>query len=90
MPSSAAEVLVLALDLDGDPLARADNALGQILSIFTGAGGYDPQLVMDDKIVDGSIRQLVDVQATSLADANSRTATISARTAAAAGPRADR
>ena len=69
LPTTAAQATQLGLDLNDDPLARVDNALGQVLSALAGSANLDPQPTMDDLTHRGEVILLADLQAPSLADA---------------------
>ncbi len=63
IPTSATQAQQLALDLDGDPQGRPDNALGLVLSVLASQGGTDLQERTDDAIAAGEIIHLLDVDA---------------------------
>jgi len=69
VPTSASEANALGLDIDGDPMMRPDNALGQILATLTSMGA-DPQATIDAFVADGELLEVFDVQATDLVSAS--------------------
>jgi hypothetical protein len=69
VPTTASEATALGLDLDGDPMLRPDNALGQILAVLVTEGGGDPQGAVDNFVAQGTLIHIMDLQATSLVDA---------------------
>lgn len=68
IPTSSGQATACGLDIDSDPMARVDNALGQIVAALAGAAGADPQPGMDAALANGTALHLLDVQADSLAD----------------------
>jgi hypothetical protein len=70
LPESASAAQQLGLDLDGDPQARPDNALGQILSTLAAQGDVGLQANVDASVADGGIIILFDLQATALTTAS--------------------
>jgi hypothetical protein len=69
IPGTPTEVRVLGLDLDGDPQQRADNLLGDILTIIASLGEYDLDAEAKQLIDDGEILHLIELQAVSLDNA---------------------
>ncbi len=69
VPTSASEAFALGLDIDGDPLMRPDNALGQVLATLSSMGA-DPQAAIDGFVADGELLEIFDVQATDLVTAS--------------------
>jgi len=68
IPTTASQASQCGLNIDGDPLGRVDNAVGQVVAALGGAGGANPQPPMDQALADGSTLHLLDVQADSLVD----------------------
>ncbi len=61
VPTTAAESAMLGLDLDGDPMGRPDNALGQLLSTLASQADVDIQAIIDAAVAAGDVRQLLDL-----------------------------
>src|SRR5690606_10203617 len=71
VPTNSNESSMFALNIDGDPMNRPENALGMALgAVVSQSGGeLDLQGELDLSVQAGSIIVLADVQATSLATA---------------------
>jgi hypothetical protein len=70
LAGSACEAQGLGMDLDGDPQCRPDNAIGQILSTTFNFFDTDGTETGNELIAQGRMLHLIDVQATSLVDAD--------------------
>ena len=69
LPTTATQASLYGIDLDGDPMGRPDNALGQIMATLASSSDLDFQESSDRAVSRGEIITLVDVQATSLTSA---------------------
>jgi len=71
LPGSQSEAIEFGFDLDRDSQERPDNALGQILSIILQFSNYNElvQGEIDERLANGELIHLFDVQAVSLRDA---------------------
>jgi hypothetical protein len=70
VPTNSSEAAALGQDIDGDPSAMPDNALGQIMASLASIGGADPQAAVNLTVANGEMLQLLDVQASDLVTAS--------------------